>query len=167
MSLCHSWFGRDLSKNLGLGAFFFGLLFGFLIRPSSERVLRTVDGLVRIRKNRLRTSLILRVPYPGFDRFKSIIFPFTFLLRPVRDALRGFGCNPASPYCLYCLAHLPTEDAATLNSSAIRDLGYPSSKYSRATFNLNSGVNDCLFRFFPLPVRLLFLLFFMGSPLSF
>jgi hypothetical protein len=34
MSLCQSWFGRDLSKNRGLGGFFAGLDLVFCVNPS-------------------------------------------------------------------------------------------------------------------------------------
>jgi hypothetical protein len=39
MSLCHSWFGRERSKNRGLEGFFAGLGLAFSVIPASERVL--------------------------------------------------------------------------------------------------------------------------------
>jgi hypothetical protein len=65
MSLCHSWFGRDLSKNRGLDGFFTGLALAFFVNPSSESALCTLEALVGTRKNRLSTSAIRRGPYSG------------------------------------------------------------------------------------------------------
>jgi hypothetical protein len=97
MSLCHSWLGRARSKKRGLAGFFSALTGRFFTRPREESALWTVAGLVRIRKKRLRTSVIRRGPYSGCSAFTATACSRTSsgtrLIRPAGT----LGASPASP----------------------------------------------------------------------
>ena len=94
MSLCHSWFGRDLSKNRGLAGFFTRLDLAFLVSPSSASVLWTLVALAETRKNRLSTSVIRRGPYSGCFFFMPKICCLTDSFSLGFAPLRGLATKP-------------------------------------------------------------------------
>ena len=97
MSLCHNWFGFDLSKNRGLAGFFTGLRFAFFVNPSSESALCTLVALVGTRKKRLSTSAIRRGPYSGCFFFITTIWRLTVSVILGFEPVRSLATNPSAP----------------------------------------------------------------------
>jgi hypothetical protein len=109
MSLCHSWLGRDLSKNRGLAGLFTGLGLAFFVSPLSESALCTLEALVGTRKKRLSTSAIRRGPYSGCLFFITKIRRLTVPLSLGFAPLRGFAINPSLPCSRYAFTQRCTE----------------------------------------------------------
>jgi hypothetical protein len=131
MSLCHNWFGRDLSKNRGLDGFLTGLGLTFFVNPSSESVLCTLVALAGTRKNRLSTSAIRRGPYSGCFFFIPMIRLLTALFSLGLAPVRGLAINPSVPRSRYALTQRITEWPLTPNCSCNTVALYPSSRYRR------------------------------------
>jgi hypothetical protein len=117
MSLCHSWFGRDLSKKRGFAGFFTGLDLAFFVRPSPESVLCTLVALALTRKKRLSTAAMRRGPYSGWDLFTPTIRFLTASVSLGRAPGGSLGTSPSAPCCRYAFAQRCTEWLLTPNCS--------------------------------------------------